>query len=359
LPISAQDAISPAFEHTKKQLLQPFRFSQWWRLGVVGWLAGELGSSGGCNGNFNIPSTHRREGSDQFLSLPWPTWPNQFSGHPWMIAGLIAFLVVAVIALAVLFTYIGSVMRFILFDSIVSKECHIRRGWTRRRREGRMLFVWQITLMLLGIVAFIVLIGIPAAFAWGLGWFTHPGHHILPLVLGGIVLFLETIVLIVGFTVVHVFTKDFVVPQMALENITAFEGWRHLWLWVKAEKIGYVGYIGMKIVLAIGASIAVTIVSLILILIMLVPIGGAGAAIYLAAKSAGATWNVQTITLAIAAAAIVLVIFMFAISQITVPVIVFFPAYSIYFLAARYPPLAAQLWPPLPTSFAPVEPGLT
>jgi hypothetical protein len=32
-----------------------------------------------------------------------------------------------------------------------------------------------------------------------------------------------------------------------------------------------------------------------------------------------------------------------------VPAIVFFPAYSIYFFASRYPPLDAYLHPPLPT----------
>jgi hypothetical protein len=38
---------------------------------------------------------------------------------------------------------------------------------------------------------------------------------------------------------------------------------------------------------------------------------------------------------------------------ISVPVIVFFPAYSIYFFAQRYPPLASLLWPQPP----PVAPG--
>jgi hypothetical protein len=28
-----------------------------------------------------------------------------------------------------LLIYIGSVMRFILFDSVIARECHIRAGW--------------------------------------------------------------------------------------------------------------------------------------------------------------------------------------------------------------------------------------
>jgi hypothetical protein len=276
-----------------------------------------------------------------------------------MFASLIAFLVVFGLGLIVLFTYIGSVMRFILFDSIVAKECHIRKGWARRGREGHLLFVWQMTLMLLSFLVFIILIGIPAAFAWGLGWFARPGEHVLGLVVGGISLFLVFLAAVVGFAVVHVMTKDFVVPQMALENISAFEGWRRLWLWMKAEKGGYAGYIGMKIVLSVGAGIALTIISLIVMVTLMIPIGGIGAMIWMSAKAAGATWNASTIALAVAAGCIALAILVFAISMISVPAAVFFPAYSIYFLAARYPILADQLWPRLPGPVTPGEAGLT
>jgi hypothetical protein len=357
LPISAVDAINPAFQHAKQQLFQPFRFGQWARLALVGLLAGELGSGGGYNGNFNIPSsTHRQGGTEHFLSQGWP---HLLGDHPLMFASVIAALVVVGIGLIVLFTYIGSVMRFILFDSVVAKECHIRKGWGERRREGYLLFVWQITLMLLSLAAFVIVIGVPVVFAWVLGWFAHPAEHVLGLVVGGILLFLVFFAVVVGFAVVHVMTKDFVVPQMALENLNAFEGWSRLWLWLNAEKGGYAAYIGMKIVLAVGAGIAITIVSLIVIVALLIPIGGAGAMIWISAKSAGLTWNVYTITLVVAAAAIVLAVFVFAISMLSVPVAVFFPAYSIYFLAARYPALADMVWPPLPGPLAPAEDGLT
>ena len=49
LPISAVDTITLAFQHTKRQLIQPFRFWQWTRLAFVGLLAGEMGSGGSCN----------------------------------------------------------------------------------------------------------------------------------------------------------------------------------------------------------------------------------------------------------------------------------------------------------------------
>jgi len=353
LPISAVDAISPAFQHAKQQLLQPFRFSQWVRLALVGFLAGELGSGGGCNSNFNVPSTHHQHGSEQFLGAAWP-W--HLADHPAMLAGMIATLLVVGLGLLVLFIYINSVMRFILFDSIVAKECHIRQGWVRRRHHGLRFFVWQILLMLVSFAACVLLIGIPLAFAWAVGWFDHPSEHLLPLVLGGILLFFLFLALVVVLAVVHVMTKDFVVPQMALEDISAIEGWRRLWMWLKAEKGGYAGYIAVKIGLAIAAGIALAIIAVIVFLVLLIPVGGVGVVAMLAGKAAGLTWDVYTITLVVVAVCIVLALLIFVFSLISVPAIVFFPAYSIYFLAARYPALAALLSPPPPDSAAPASP---
>ena len=162
--------------------------------------------------------------------------------------------------------------------------------------------------------------------------------------------------LVVVLAVVHVMTKDFVVPQMALEGISAMEGWRRLWMWLKAEKGGYAGYIAMKIGLAIAAGIAIAIITVIVFLVLLIPVGGVGVVAVLAGKAAGLTWDVYTITLAVVAGCIVLAVLIFVFSLISVPAIVFFPAYSIYFLAARYPALAALLSPPPPGSAAPASP---
>jgi hypothetical protein len=352
LPISAPDVIVPAFRHTKEQLLHPFRFAQWMRLAFVGLLAGEMGSGGGCNANFPMNTQHH--GTQHILAAPWPgSWPAPFSEHPLLFAGLLAAAFVVLLALGVLFTYISSVMRFILFDSIIARECHIRANWARRTGAGFRLFIWRILFSLASLAALLIFIGIPGACAWTLGWFTHARDHVMGLVLGGICLFVLIFVLVVLLGVVNVMTKDFVVPQMALEDVSAMEGWRRLWLWLKYDKGGYAGYIGMKIVLAIGAGIAVALVSFIAILALLIPIGGVGVFAVLAGKAAGWTWNLHTIALAVIAGCVALAILIFVLSLISVPVIVFFPAYSIYFFAPRYPPLAALLWPEPPTSIAP------
>jgi hypothetical protein len=48
------------------------------------------------------------------------------------------------------------------------------------------------------------------------------------------------------------------------------------------------------------------------------------------------------------AGTVALAFIIFVISLVSVPAIVFFPAYSIYFFAARYPALSNALYPPPP-----------
>ncbi len=353
MPISAIDSIKPAFEHTRRQLLQPFRFGQWSRLAFVGLLAGELSSGGSCN--FQSSKFTRTSGSYGPFSAHH--FPFHF-GHPLLIAAVIASVVIAVMVLWVLLLYVNSVMRFVLFDSVVAKECHIGAGWKRRQRPGVRYFLWKIAIFLGSGAAFVILLGIPVTFALAAGWLQHPRQHILPLVLGGIFVFFLFLALAVGLLILEVLSKDFMVPQMALEGISAFEAWRRLWAMLKREVGGYAGYLGMKVVMAIGASIIVGIVSVIVALIILIPAGGLGAVAILVGKAAGLTWNVFSITWAIVTGSVVLFVILYLLALISVPVIVFFPAYSIYFFAARYPPLAALLYPmpPAPPETPPLPP---
>jgi hypothetical protein len=207
--------------------------------------------------------------------------------------------------------------------------------------------------MLATLVTFLLIVGIPLERAWALGWFTHARDHVLGFVLGGIVLFLVFLVVLVLVAVINVMTKDFVVPQMALENIAVMEGWRRLWEWIKNEKGGYAGYIGMKIVLAIGATIALLIATLIAMFALVIIMGIVGVAAFFGGKAAGWTWNPYTIALAVVLGCVALAILVFTAALIAVPVIVFFPAYSIYFFAPRYAPLASLLSPEPPATVAP------
>ncbi len=335
---SAVDAITPALEHTKKQLFQPFRFGQWtsWR-------------SSGCSPVNLAPAaaviTHNFNLNQHGGTVHHSGFPGV---DPGLLFGLIAVLVITGLVFGIIFMYISSVMRFILFDSVMAKECHIREGWSRRQGPGLRYFLWKLVYLLVTLAGLIVLVGIPAGFAFAAGWFKEPKEHVAPLVLGGIFVFFALLIFVLALAVIFVLTKDFVVPQMALEDIGVMEGWRRLWWMIKAEKGGYAAYIGMKIVMAIGAGIMVGIATVILGLIIAIPTVLLSILAVITGKTAGLTWNAYTITLAVVVGCVLLAGFMYVIALISVPVIVFFPAYSIYFFAARYPALSAALYPHRP-----------
>ena len=177
-----------------------------------------------------------------------------------------------------------------------------------------------------------------------------------PLCSSFIPLFFIFFAFFISILIVAVLTKDFVVPQMALEDIGAFEGWRRLWAGMKADKGNYAAYLGMKILMALGAAMVLGIVSFIVILLLAIPLGGIGVIAVITGKTAGLTWNAYTITLAVIAGAFLITIILYALALISVPVIVFFPAYSIHFFASRYRPLDAVLHPAPPAPQIPPLP---
>jgi len=350
LPISAADSITLAVEHTKQQLFKPFRIGQWTKLAFVGLLAGELGGNGCNRSQWSLP---QHPGA-----TPHGGFPGSLGIDPALLAALAALVtavIIAALAVGLILMYVSSVMRFVLFDSIVTRECHIRWSWSRRLGPGWRYFVWKFVYIFIFLAAIAVLVGIPAAVAHSHGWFSEPKEHLAPLVLGGIFFFLVLVTFAVVTAVVLVLTKDFVVPQMALENIDATEGWRRLWLMMKAEMGAYAAYIGLKIVLAIIVGLVIGIATLILGLMMVVPSIGFGLLAVITGKAAGLTWNAETIALAAVIGCIVLGIFLYLVSLISVPAIVFFPAYSMYFFAGRYPQLAAVLYPAPPAAQAPAS----
>ena len=331
MPISAVDSIPIAFRHTSEQIFKPFRFGQWNRLALVGLLAGELGG-GGLRSVSNF--TNRHHGGLGGMRI-----------DPAALAAVIAVLVASGLVLGLIFMYVGSVMRFILFDSVLAKECHIRLGWNRRQSEGMKYFLFKLAYAVISFFVLAVLVGIPVAFAFTSGWFREPKAHLAPLILGGLLIFFLLFIFVVASAVVLVLTKDFVVPQMALEGIGVVESWRRLWAMMQTEAGSYAAYIGMKIALSIGAGIIVGIATAIMALIIALPAVFLGVLAVITGKSAGLTWDAYTITLAIVVGCILFAGFFYLVSLLSVPVIVFFPAYSIYFFAGRYPRLAAALYP--------------
>jgi hypothetical protein len=258
--------------------------------------------------------------------------------------------------LGILFAYLNSRMRFILFDSVIHGECRIREYWARRGEPAWRFFIWQLLFGLCSLTVFAVFIGLPVAAAWAAGWFRYPREHLLPLIFGGILLFFLFLVLSIFSGIIRVLAKDFVVAYMAVEGLTVLAGWQRLWSAMKTEMGRYVGYIGMKIVLAIAAGIIFGILGLIGIVILAIPVVMVGIIVGVIVAAAGLAWNVYTVTLTVLVSLSGLFFMIYLFAFISVPAILFFPAYSIHFLASRYAGLDALLHPAPSAPSAPSVP---
>jgi hypothetical protein len=344
--LSAVQAVTPAFEQTKHQMFKPFRFRHWLNLATVSLVTGEFfgggGGGGGWHGGYSPP--HRRGGGDSLLvAFSHPSWGTIIEFLPWILLG-----VAILIVLFLLWLYAASVYRFILFESVLYNRCELREGWHRWKVHGSSYFLWVLSLAFAVPLALLVLIGGPIFLAWRAHIFDYPKEHLALLILGGIGLFLIFLAVLLGLAVVGLLAKDFVVPVMAMENLGVLDAWRRVLPMLGAEKLSYIGYILMKIVLAVGSAIIFGIINLLALVMMLIPMGILGLAVYFLAKAAGLTWTLTTMSLVVILGGAVVFLIFYVIAFISAPAMVFFQSYTLHFFGSRYPALGAIVFPPPP-----------
>src|SRR4051812_47177832 len=350
---SPVDSFSPAIQRTTGLLFRPFRWSFYWRMAVAAFLTGELGGGGFHNIPSSFPTDHGRHrgGSSQFLgSLPWHL-PGTLNSVDWIIIG--AAVVFAFFAVVLIFLYIASIFRFILFDSVLTGTCSIRENWSRRQREGRKYFRWSLIVMAISFSLFIVIFGTPMLFAWSSGLFHNASQHILLLVLAGIVMIFLFIAFLLAAGAVHIISRDMLVPMFAFEDISIGEAWERVKQMITADRGGYASYYGMCILLAIAIGIIFGIIGLILMVILLIPIVLLG--VVVVATLAATGWNPVAILLGVLLAIVPVVLLMSVIALVYVPGVVFRQSYGMYFFGARYQPLTPYMYPPppMPPPFVP------
>jgi hypothetical protein len=347
--LSATDCVTPAFHHTTQQMFRNFRFSFWLRIAILGLFTGEFAGEG-FHGNFpsSFPS-HPASAGHAGAHAPFPWHPGWFTmAH---VVPLVLGVVAVMILLTLIFLYISSTLRFVLFNAVLFGDPHIRSGWRRWRETGRKFLVWQLILAFAGWMLLIGFLLIPllVLFPKHIGFWHIDATAIVTLGLG----FFALMVTGLAMAIVSILAKDFVVPIMALQSAGWQEGWRRFLAIARGHASEYVIYFLMKIVLRIGAGIAHGIIMFLFAMLIAVPV--VIAVIAGVAVGAGATMVVKAllITIGIVMGLIVLTVFI-ALSAFTgAPIAFFFPAYSIYFFAGRYEPLGRIVFPAPPAPPAP------
>jgi hypothetical protein len=355
LPKSAVDVISSAFEHTQKQLTQPFRFGQWARLALLALATGEMSSGGGCNSSWkglgNWPAKFPHPA--QNFADPGDVL-SRLGLDPAVLVSIALVLVLGFMVLGLVWLYVSSISRFILFEAVLRKHAQLNAGWKRWHSQGIRYFGWQLALVFIGMaIAGVLFIPLLIPVFAALKSHQQPGPALF-------LAFLPMLLVFAAFglfaLLIAVLSKDFVVPLMAVDEVGVIEGWRRLLDMMKVEKGSYVLYIVLKVVLAIGAAVVFGVLNVIVLFMLLLPVGSILALFFVLGKAAHLAWDAFTITAAIVAGVTLISLFLSVVALVGVPVTVFFPAYAMHFFAERYPALHALLYPPPPATEPPPLP---
>ena len=325
--------MAPAFERARQQLFQPFRFSFWWRMAVVALFAGEFSS---YNFNFSVPGGRGQGGRN----LPWDFRE---------MLPVILLVALALVVVIFLLLYIHSVCRFILFDSVLTGRCRIREDWRRRQGHGLRFFVWLVIYECVLLMVLLILFGLPVLGMWRGGIFAHPAEHIALLILAVFFLIVFFLLFVAVAWVITTFVRDFLVPIMALEDVSVTEAWRVYKPTLLQSKSSTAGYLGFKLLLALGLGIIVTIVSIPVVLILMIPAVMFGIMVALIVAT-GKLGFVIGLLLAIIGGVVFFALMFSVFGTLSVPVAVFFQSYALYYIGSRYQRLGELLWPEPPAA---------
>jgi hypothetical protein len=352
--LSAIDAFAPAFARVKAMLFRPFRLGTWLKIGLIGLLGGAVVSGGGGS-NFRAPVMPRNVPHDDLPHNVDDILRAIRSIHLADYFHIFVIVIAVIVALALIFLYLFCRFRFILFDAVVTGRTEIARGWKKYESQAGRYFEFWLIYKLVTWGALVLVVGVPLWKAYKNGLFS--GDNSLPMFFAIIAsVALGVLAVTIAFAVVSTLAKDFIMPVMALDDLSVGDAWRAVWRVAASEPGAWAAYMGMKLLCAIGASIALSIAFVIALLPALlligIPVGILVALGVMAFKFIGAAVGIIICCIAalLAAAGFCCLLLI-----LTAPISVFFTSYALYFFGGRYPKLAALLWPqPVPPS--PISP---
>ncbi len=342
--LSAIDAFGPAFSRVGAMLFRPFRLGAWLKIGLIGLLGGgAVIASGGSN--FRVPAVPSGGNRGEFPPEAEDIFRAIRSIHLADYFHIIVIVIAVIVVLALIFLYLFSRFRFILFDTVVTRQADIGRGWRKYESQANRYFGFWLAFRLLSWATMVLIVGLPLWRAYKNGVFS--GDNSLPALFAILAsIALAVIGASILLAVVSTLAKDFVMPVMALDDLSVADAWSAVWRVVASEPGAWAGYMGMKLLCAIGSGIALSIAFIISMLpafiVIGIPVGILVGIGIVAFKTLGAMAGIIICCIAglLAAAGIFCVLLILA-----APVSVFFMSYALYFFGGRYPKLAPLLSP--------------
>jgi hypothetical protein len=367
LPLSATDAIGPAFTHTRTVLAPPpFRLWRFYKLAVVAAFAQSSFVGVACL--YPLQAV-------QFLALSHSRAlaPQQFASSPAVAAVGLAVLGVLA-ALFLIFTlgmlYLVCRLRVTLFDLVVVRGGYVRDAWRRHARPAWRymllyllgLLVWMIVLsallgpFLIGFIKTAMAQGQSVA-AGGSGGATGR----LPAAM------LSQMLLLIGLSwllfpvwlAIDAMLQDFILPVLALEQrCTLGAAFSRLGTVTRRAPGQLLLYLVLRTAVSIGIALALGLVAVVALGVLGLGGYGLGRLLYNGLWSGGLGARTVFFAAAAAVALVFIALYLLAVVAIYGVTGVFKAGYAAYFYAGYYPELAAILDGPPPDGDVLVGAGL-
>ncbi|WP_135364740.1 DUF7544 domain-containing protein [Halosimplex halophilum] len=311
MTLAALDRIDDAYRATSG-FLRPVDRGRWLRLALIGLFVG-LPTAAGSGAQWTTPASDPTPGPG-----PTPGGPADVPTAVWV---AVAVAVLVAVALALAFALVGSVMEFVLYESIRRESVSIRAYWRQHFGRGLRLFGFRLAVGLAVLVAVALLVGLVA-----LG--VYAANAVASTLFLAVVLVPVVLVLALVAGVVGSFTTAFVVPVMLATECGVLTGWRRFWPTLTGEWREFLAYAVLAFVLGIVGSAAVGVVVAFAAVVLLLPaalLGALAFALFLLSEPLGvAAFVVVGLLFALAVVAVAAVV--------QVPVVVYLRYYALLVL---------------------------
>ena len=338
---TATQTISPAVERTKSYLFHPFKWSTYLKLATVACL------TEGFFGNF---SSNHHSSSGISTSTPF----NLSSGT----IALIVIGVLACIAIGIYLFYLICRLRFAFFHCLAHQTKEIRPAWRLYRTAGMRYFLVNLVVGFIFICVF-VLVSLPFFFGfYGL----YQSHRTgVPFDLAGFLLVLLPFIGVVFClcliaVAVTVALQDFILPHMALENLTFGQAWAAVKPRIGAEKGTFALYIFLRLILPFLAAVALVIVAIIPLLIVFGILVLLVAGFHVLMENATGAVAFLWLSIEILLGLFGIVLGFIVVVSLGGPIATWIRNYALLFYGGRYQALGDILSPPTPAAAAPEVP---
>ncbi len=346
-PVSATDAIGPAFRRVRSILAEPFRLGFFLKMCLIFALA----EAGFVSASFSYP-IQGTNAAMQHAGHKFAPGSSNFLADGLGAIGalglglLLVILAAAIIAILVwvVMIYLFCRLRFTALDLALYREGKVRQAWRKYRRQGWRYF--GLTL-LCGLVFLLVMAAVLGPFIPAfvrIAKSMDPAHPnpvaifslMLPLL--GAIIFLSIL-----WWVVDAVIRDFLLPPMAIEDAPIEAAIERFFTLIHADFGQVTLYLFMRLIVTFALSACLWIAALIPLGVLALACVGVGVPLYHSFWQGGGMGAFIFVLYAVGTGSILLILYFLSITAIFGTVGAFKQCYAFTFFGPRYPLLGALL----------------